>query len=358
MSEISRAIIEGDAQLGLTVAQLVQEPHVFDRDRRLIGEGRDQFDLLFRECFHQSAEQCNHAGYGALAHERDAKHRALISEPRGFAELVFRISETIQNMDCAALEHRSADQRSPIDADRVFLKISDPFGRGIVGACDVVLAVPEREQDRIFRRAEISRCTEDRLENRLDVGRRTCKDTQDLGGRFLLLQRLVELALEPCDRRFIAEEFVPLSVSEFSQVIARVQQAKPDWVMTLLVGQNQQNYYPQAAAAGLKFPMASTVNMAQGYEHKRFKPPSLANMHNAIQFQLEVPTARNRAFVKRWMTMFPEDPYIGEMAQNTYFTIHLYAKAARLAGTTDQATLKKSAGARLEHRGAGRFRFP
>ncbi len=142
--------------------------------------------------------------------------------------------------------------------------------------------------------------------------------------------------------QIIAEEFIPLSVSEFSQVIARVQQAKPDWVMTLLVGQNQQNYYPQAAAAGLKFPMASTVNMAQGYEHKRFAPPSLAGMHNAIQYQLEVPTSRNRAFVKRWMTMFPQDPYIGEMAQNTYFTIHLYAKAARLAGTVDQPTVKKA----------------
>ena len=141
--------------------------------------------------------------------------------------------------------------------------------------------------------------------------------------------------------QIIGEEFIPLSVSEFSQVIARIQQAKPDWVMTLLVGQNHHNYYPQAAAAGLKFPMASTVNMAQGYEHKRFKPPSLANMHNAIQYQLEVPTARNRAFVKRWMAMFPDDPYIGEMAQNTYFTIHLYAKAARLAGTTDQETVKK-----------------
>ncbi len=140
----------------------------------------------------------------------------------------------------------------------------------------------------------------------------------------------------------IAEEFIPLSVSEFSQVIARIQQAKPDWVMTLLVGQNHHNYYPQAAAAGLKLPMASTVNMAQGYEHKRFAPPSLANMHNAIQYQMEVPTARNRAFVKRWMEMFPDDPYIGEMAQNTYFTIHLYAKAARLAGTTDQEKVKRS----------------
>ena len=68
--------------------------------------------------------------------------------------------------------------------------------------------------------------------------------------------------------KIIGEEFIPLSVSEFSTVIARIQQAKPDWVMTLLVGQNQHNYYPQAAAAGLHFPMVSTVNMAQGYEHK------------------------------------------------------------------------------------------
>ena len=88
----------------------------------------------------------------------------------------------------------------------------------------------------------------------------------------------------------VGEEFIPLSVSEFSQVIARIQQTNPDWVMTLLVGQNHHNYYPQAAAAGLKYPMASTVNMAQGYEHKRFPPPSLANMHNAIQYQMEVPT--------------------------------------------------------------------
>ena len=140
----------------------------------------------------------------------------------------------------------------------------------------------------------------------------------------------------------IGEEFIPLSVSEFSQVIARIQRAKPDWIMTLLVGENQHNYYPQAAAAGLRLPMVSTVNMAQGYEHKRFAPPALAGMHNAIQYQLEVPTNRNRAFVKRWMAMFPKDEFIGEMAQTTYFTIHLYAKAARLAGTTDQATLKKA----------------
>lgn len=140
----------------------------------------------------------------------------------------------------------------------------------------------------------------------------------------------------------IEEEFVPLSVSDFTTSIARIQAAKPDWVFTLLVGTNQSNYYPQAAAAGLEYPMASTVNMAQGYEHRRFKPPSLNRMYNCVNYIEEIPTVRNRAFVKRWYEMFPDDPYIGQMAQNTYFSVHLYAKAARLAGTTEQEAVKKA----------------
>ncbi len=140
----------------------------------------------------------------------------------------------------------------------------------------------------------------------------------------------------------IGEEFVPLSVSDFTTSIAKVQAAKPDWVFTLLVGSNQSNYYPQAAATGLEYPMASTVNMAQGYEHRRFKAPSLDRMYNCVNYIEEIPTARNRAFVKRWYKMFPDDPYIGQMAQNTYFSIHMYAKAARIAGTTDQEEVKRA----------------
>jgi branched-chain amino acid transport system substrate-binding protein len=140
----------------------------------------------------------------------------------------------------------------------------------------------------------------------------------------------------------IEEEFAPLSMSDFTTSISRIQAAKPDWVFTLLVGSNQSNYYPQAHSAGMEFPMASTVNMAQGYEHRRFKAPSLNRMYNCVNYIEEIPTDRNRAFVKRWYDMFPNDPYIGQMAQNTYFSIHWYAQACRLAGTTNQEDVKKA----------------
>ena len=135
----------------------------------------------------------------------------------------------------------------------------------------------------------------------------------------------------------IGEEFVRLGVSSFSDTIQRILHAEPDWVMTLLIGAAQQNYYIQATNSGLRFPMASTVNMAQGYEHVKFRPPALAGLHNAVNYMMEIPTIRNRAFVKRWFNHFPEDPYIGQEAQNSYFSIHLYANAVRLCGTAQQA---------------------
>ena len=103
--------------------------------------------------------------------------------------------------------------------------------------------------------------------------------------------------------QIIAEEFVPLSVSEFSQVIARVQQAKPDWVMTFSSGRPAK-LLPAGRSGRVEVPDGIDRQHGPRLRAQRFKAPSLANMHNAIQYQLEAPTARDRAFVKRWMTMF------------------------------------------------------
>lgn len=139
--------------------------------------------------------------------------------------------------------------------------------------------------------------------------------------------------------KIVGEEFIPLSVSDFTSTIARIQKAKPDWLMMYITGQNHSNYYPQANAAGSRFPMGSSINMAQGYEHRRFAPPALAGMHVAVNYMEEIPTARNRAFVKRWREMFPDEPYISQQAQNAYIATHLYAAAARLAKTVDQGAV-------------------
>nr|WP_244493502.1 MULTISPECIES: urea ABC transporter substrate-binding protein [Aureimonas] len=139
----------------------------------------------------------------------------------------------------------------------------------------------------------------------------------------------------------VGEEFIPLGVSQFSQTIQNIQAAKPDFVVTLLVGTAQASYYEQAGAANLALPMASSVNVGQGYEHKRFKPPSLANMYATVNYIEEVDTPASKAFVEKWHKKFPDEPYINQEAENSYTATYLYkTMIERAGGKTDKESLR------------------
>ncbi|MFC3086605.1 urea ABC transporter substrate-binding protein [Tabrizicola soli] len=138
----------------------------------------------------------------------------------------------------------------------------------------------------------------------------------------------------------VGEEFIPLGVSQFSQTIQNIQGAKPDFVVTLLVGAAQASYYEQAAAANVGLPMASSVNVGQGYEHKRFTPPSLKDMYVTTNYIEEVDTPESKAFIEKFRARFPDEPYINQEAANSYIAMYLYKSMVERAGTTDHAALR------------------
>src|ERR1700694_232290 len=140
----------------------------------------------------------------------------------------------------------------------------------------------------------------------------------------------------------VGEEFIPLGVSQFSQTIKNIQAAKPDVLVTLLVGTAQSPYYEQANAAGLHVPMGSSVNVGQAYEHKRFKPPTLANMYVTTNYIEEVDNPASKNFVARFHAKFPNEPYINQEAENSYLAVYLYKEMVeRAKGSTKPADLRK-----------------
>ena len=139
----------------------------------------------------------------------------------------------------------------------------------------------------------------------------------------------------------VGEEFIPLGVSQFSQTIQHIQNAKPDFVVTLLVGSAQASYYEQAAAANVDLPMASSVNVGQGYEHKRFTPPSLKDMYVTTNYIEEVDTPASKAFLEKFHAKFPDEPYVNQEAANSYIAMNLYKQLVERAKTTDHDALRK-----------------
>ncbi|GAW36907.1 aliphatic amidase expression-regulating protein [Roseovarius sp. A-2] len=138
----------------------------------------------------------------------------------------------------------------------------------------------------------------------------------------------------------VGEEFIPLGVSQFSQTIQNIQESDADFVVTLLVGAAQASYYEQANSSNVDLPMASSVNVGQGYEHKRFTPPSLAQMHVTTNYIEEIDTPASNDFVERFRAMFPDEPYINQEAANSYIGINLYKQMVERAGSTDHDEIR------------------
>lgn len=150
----------------------------------------------------------------------------------------------------------------------------------------------------------------------------------------------VRMIVEQEGGEMAGEEFIPLGVSQFSQTIQNIQAADADFVVTLLVGAAQASYYEQAAAANVGLPMASSVNVGQGYEHRRFTPPSLANMYVTTNYIEEIETPESQAFVEKFRARFPDETYINQEAANSYIAVNLYKQLVERAGSTDREAIR------------------
>ena len=104
----------------------------------------------------------------------------------------------------------------------------------------------------------------------------------------------------------VGEEFIPLGVSQFAQTIQNIQKAKPDWILTINVGAAQDSFFEQAAAAKLNLPMGSSIKIMLGFEHKRFAPPALNNMHAVANWFEEIDTPASERLQEALACQVPE----------------------------------------------------
>jgi len=136
----------------------------------------------------------------------------------------------------------------------------------------------------------------------------------------------------------LAAEFIPLDVSEFGSVIAKLQEAKPDVVYSNLVGGNHVAFYRQFAAAGLQDRIkivSSTFGI--GNEQVVLDPVESKGVVVAFPYIQEIDTDANRKFRALWESAYGADyGYVNDSAVTTWDAWHLWAAAANQAGSLDR----------------------
>ena len=100
--------------------------------------------------------------------------------------------------------------------------------------------------------------------------------------------------------RSSAADFFPLDVTDFGPAIQKIQAAKPDMVVSVLVGGAHISFYRQWAAAGMKneIPMASTT-FGGGNENMVLSPEEGDGITVAFSYFQELDTPANKAFLEQ-----------------------------------------------------------
>ena len=165
-------LLQGLRDFARARLHLVKQPHVVDRDHRLISEGGDEVDLLFREGFDFPALQGDDADRSAFAQQRNAEKRAKLTDRLGIKARVFRIGERVVNLDRPAFEHRSPANGAPVGCDRLLVDNCEHFLR-MAGDCGDVIefVLAKRAHDRRIGVAQPHRGLDDRLEDWLRLRR-------------------------------------------------------------------------------------------------------------------------------------------------------------------------------------------
>ena len=164
----------------------------------------------------------------------------------------------------------------------------------------------------------------------------------------------VKVFLEKAGGTLVNQEFIPLDVVNFDSVIRRIESAKPDMVMSLLVGGNHIAFYRQFAAAGLKrkIPIVSAT-FGLGNEQFVLAPEEVEGLVVVYPYFQELDNSMNREWVPRWRQRYGQTyAYVTDSACTVWNGWHLWAMAVNKARSLERAAVVQALESGL------RFRSP
>ena len=137
------------------------------------------------------------------------------------------------------------------------------------------------------------------------------------------------------------EEYAPLGTSDWQPVVNKLAAAKPDWVLSAVVGGDAVAFMKQADQFGL---LKSTGFAGIGLEQEYY--PALGPIDDGretvVRYSDELPSAANKKFVRAYRAAYNwQDPIPG-VAANAYEGLHFIAKAVGGAGDTSSDAIVKA----------------
>lgn len=150
----------------------------------------------------------------------------------------------------------------------------------------------------------------------------------------------------------LSVDFFPLDVTNFGPTISKIQAAKPDLILSALVGGNHVSFYRQWESAGMKgqIPIASTT-FGLVNEPSTVDAAVSADIYGCYGYYEELATPESQAFVQNLKKRWADIPYISELTATTYEGLHLWAEGVKKAGSLDRMAVIEALESGISYKG-------
>src|SRR5262249_47611653 len=188
-----RLVLAGLLELSVFLLDFVEQPHVLDRDGRLVSKRTDQLDLLFGEGSRFGPGQSQDANRDAVAQHRHTEHGAEPAQLLGLSPSIFWVGRHIGDMYNLTFQQSSSHDRAPLRYHRESTHIFEELRREAIRLGGKEDSACLTGNGGFVGLAQLSSRFNERLQHRLEGKRRAGGHLEHVGGGGLLLQRLAQL---------------------------------------------------------------------------------------------------------------------------------------------------------------------
>jgi urea transport system substrate-binding protein len=140
------------------------------------------------------------------------------------------------------------------------------------------------------------------------------------------------------------EEYQPLGGTDFSGVVAKIREAKPDVIFSTINGDSNVAFFKQMSAAGLTFAKIPVMSFSIGEQEAKSMGPSLvAGSYAGWNYFQTVESPENAKFIAAYKAKFGADAVVTDPMVHGYVDVYLWKAAVEKAMSFDPGKVRAAA---------------
>ncbi|MEK5061474.1 urea ABC transporter substrate-binding protein [Paenibacillus sp. FSL H7-0326] len=155
---------------------------------------------------------------------------------------------------------------------------------------------------------------------------------------------IVKEQLKAEGAELLGEEYTPYGHTEYSTIISKIKDLKPDFIFNTVNGDSNVALFKQLKDAGVTPDVTTILSVSVGEEEIRsIGPQYMAGHLAAWNYFQSIDTPENKKFIGNYQQRYGSNRTTSDPIEAGYTAVYLWAKAVEKAGTTDVNAVRNAA---------------